>query len=1105
MKRYYITNGILHPEKSGLYTDMGDVFEIADDQKKIVIPESVQGIAHGCFERNTAIQTVILPKGLIAIDAWAFRGCSALEEIEIPEGVSRLRERLFNHCTALRKVTLPSTLTVIPNHIFEGCIALKEIEIPEGVRSVSSGAFQGCTALERIAIPSSVFAMDWNALKDCTALREVVIAEGMESIESSLFENCGSLEKIVLPQSIRMISYQAFKNCKKLRHLEMPGVRNLNFNIFEGCEALEEIIVNEECALGANAFEGATIPTKVQNGIVLSMDGRIAFGLAEENKEEITEIVIPEGVTHIAGAAFSVKNCRNIRQVRLPDTLKSIGVNAFTGCRMEEILLPAGVCVIGEQAFLFCSELKKAVLNEGLHRIERSVFSECRQLQEVTIPSTVTMIGSSAFENCLNLEKLSISEGITSIGKGALKGCDKLPSHILPESIRRIFLWENTYEFVPDGKVDSELSKDGALHELMRFFKPKVIAQLIIHQKGKQTVEEISKGMGQGGGKIDLSAVCKAICAEITVLKKKAFDSAVSFYTDHAEKLSADDIREFIAVLEKKKAIKNIEALQANAVIQNKLSEANDTPAAAQHPMEASLPERIAAAFRNETLATIRKAGRDLRANKQIPDGIIYADGTPVSDDMFALLVKAAQADIQKISPIAEEGCREIIELVEAFDADAFGRALHQIADEQMYRKNIALVALMCIYGDEKLIAKLTFMHLKWNEWSEWRKEGKSLYSAFPNWVLYSPTREALVFADKKKALDRYAEIHHTTESALRSKLLADFGFDEKGVRVFRAGDAEIEASLNPDASVQLYNRKTGKVIKSFPKKGEPNDGEAFAAWKKQLATVVKSRIKMLKDIFINGNMYSVDAWQEENCSNPIYAALAKGVVWGAYDKDGAYRFSFRLNESMETVDSDGEAVELEENVCVSVLHPVDCEWAEIKAWKEVFSMIAQPIEQLDIPVRLPDANTLISRYEGCMVNVGKLLHGMNGVEEEGTVTGGNDTVKVMTVHGYDYWGEYPVEEVLIDETIYANKRKYSTDILQMDNLLNPFAKAEAAIAERDIEQVRGMIKRGLIIRDNIQSMIARAADEGAVEISAYLINLSREWGMAEDEDDLSL
>ncbi len=1113
MKKYYITNGILHYEKCGLYNDTGNSFELADDQQELVIPEGVTWLAHGCFRNNGSIRRFVFPKSLEIIDGWAFQNCTALEEIVIPDSVSVADARgMFSYCTALKKVVLPTGLTAIPSDMFKGCTALREIVIPEGVRQIAVSAFQdcaslkkinipqnvriiggnafrGCTSLERIALPEGVTQIGWNTFEDCTALREVSLPEGIGSIDSKIFAGCTSLREITLPKSVRYIGWNAFFRCISLRRIEMNGVRDIDGAAFEGCGNLKELELSPELVLGYGMLQNIPCKTDELSGMRLSMDGRILMGICEEDaakKAKITEITIPEGVTHIADRAFGF-SYKKLEKVTFPTSLRSIGSSAFFDSALTEVILPEGVRVIGEGAFQRCRALEKVILPEGLSCIERQAFWECENLREITVPSTLNRVGKSIFYQC-----------------------DKVPSHILPDSIRQVMLWNRSsaYEFVPDGKLDAEPSKEGTIQGLLRFFSPRVIAQLIVHQKSKAVMEDISKGFAQSIGKIDLLAVCKAICTEIASVKKKAFDTAAAFYTDYAERLTAEDIRSFIAVLESKKALKNIETLQANAAIQNKLNAESDAPAAEQHPMESSLGERAEKVFEKETIATLRKAGRDLRTKGQIPDGIVYSDGTPVSDTAFAFMVGVCEGRLSIMDTfrsLRADGWQEVLPLIDALDQGAFHAAMHQMFDQKMYEKNAWLVALMCVFGDEKLLAKIISMKNKWADWYAWGSVGKELNRSIDHWTLHSPTREALVFADKNNRLAWYAQIHHTTESALRGRLLADFGFDEKGVRVFHAGDAEIEASLNPDASVQLYNRKTGKVTKSFPKKGEPNDGEVFAAWKKQLSTVVKSRVKALKEEFAQGNLRSYESWQEENCSNPIYSALAKGVVWGVYDTNGAYQLSFRLNDEMQKVDAGGEEVEIGEETRISVLHPVDCQWEEIKAWKEVFSLIAQPIEQLDVPVRLPDVQTLVSRYEGCTVNVGKLLHGMNGIEEEGTVTGGNDTVKVMIVHGWDYWGEYPVEEVLVNKKTFADKRKYSTDILQMDNLLNPFVKAEAAIAEKDISKVREMVGRGLIIRDNIQNMISRAAEEGAVEISLYLIELSRQWGMAEDEDDLSL
>lgn len=93
-----------------------------------------------------------------------------------------------------------------------------------------------------------------------------------------------------------------------------------------------------------------------------------------------TDIAIPDGVdvfetTMIADDAFF--NHSNMRSVKLPSTVKSVGASAFEGCSMlSTVMFPKGTETIGKKCFLNCSELNSAY-----------------------IPATVTEIGYDAFKN----------------------------------------------------------------------------------------------------------------------------------------------------------------------------------------------------------------------------------------------------------------------------------------------------------------------------------------------------------------------------------------------------------------------------------------------------------------------------------------------------------------------------------------------------------------------------------------------------------------------------------------------------------------------------------------------------------------------------------
>ena len=87
------------------------------------------------------------------------------------------------------------------------------------------------------------------------------------------------------------------------------------------------------------------------------------------------EIVVPYGVTEVAKDAFQGAS---IKGILLPDTLKSIGNDAFKNCQsMAVIHFPNGLEFIGERA-----------------------FQNCKALVAIVLPNSVKMLGAHSFQNC---------------------------------------------------------------------------------------------------------------------------------------------------------------------------------------------------------------------------------------------------------------------------------------------------------------------------------------------------------------------------------------------------------------------------------------------------------------------------------------------------------------------------------------------------------------------------------------------------------------------------------------------------------------------------------------------------------------------------------
>ena len=98
-------------------------------------------------------------------------------------------------------------------------------------------------------------------------------------------------------------------------------------------------------------------------------------------------------------------------------------------CRADktitEVRIPESVLTIGEFAFADCPNLTKVVIKGG-ETIGYSAFRGCRALFSLTLPDTLKTLDDSAFYGCTMLSKVKIPASVTTIGVDAFMGCDRL-------------------------------------------------------------------------------------------------------------------------------------------------------------------------------------------------------------------------------------------------------------------------------------------------------------------------------------------------------------------------------------------------------------------------------------------------------------------------------------------------------------------------------------------------------------------------------------------------------------------------------------------------------------------------------------------------------
>lgn len=134
----------------------------------------------------------------------------------------------------------------------------------------------------------------------------------------------------------------------------------------------------------------------------------------------------------------------DMEEIVLPAKLKSIGDDAFIFCRsMKSINIPESVQKIGLRAFFGCSSLKSMKLPIGITEIKSGLLSGCTNLTSIDIPYTTEEIGHNAFSKCTSLKSIELPYSLNNMGISVFYGCTALTSVTIPKNIRYI----NDYTF----------------------------------------------------------------------------------------------------------------------------------------------------------------------------------------------------------------------------------------------------------------------------------------------------------------------------------------------------------------------------------------------------------------------------------------------------------------------------------------------------------------------------------------------------------------------------------------------------------------------------------------------------------------------------------
>ena len=202
---------------------------------------------------------------------------------------------------------------------------------------------------------TGVKSHDWDA---ATGEGTVVYEGTVTELGSYALQWQGSMTALEIPEGVTTLGYQSVQCCYNLSSISLPkSLKQIKSDAF----------YYTAFANGKFIIDDLTWWCNIEFAGYDSNPLRYAKHIYSDKDTEITDLVIPEGVTRIGPYAFL--NCEAIKSVTFPSTLTSIGSNAFYQSGLENVVIPDGFTEIEESSFNGCSKLKSVTIPEGVTSI----------------------------------------------------------------------------------------------------------------------------------------------------------------------------------------------------------------------------------------------------------------------------------------------------------------------------------------------------------------------------------------------------------------------------------------------------------------------------------------------------------------------------------------------------------------------------------------------------------------------------------------------------------------------------------------------------------------------------------------------------------------
>lgn len=431
-----VFEGCLHLKTIVIPSGMSSIKDYAfyhcNSVDSIYIPNSVYTIGNSAFYGCSNLKKLSLPTYLSTIKDYAFAYCSSLNSISLPATLSVIPNFCFSSCTSLSSITIPGLVSTISAYAFDGCTGLNSIYIENSFPvdlTKFPAVFNNVNKTSCILnVPYGtkaryVTANQWN---EFTNIVEKSTGFFISSNKVELTYHPGSTASIDVKANV---AWTASSNRTWLTVAPASGTGD-NTLTFTSDNTQITTIRNAVVTLSApgSVSQTVTVIQKLAPKTVSISAGGLSTALTADELNSLSTLtvtgtmdardfkVLCDSMPHLADLDLSGASIAAYAGVTGTYPANTIPMNAFYNSsarygntNLKNIKLPLTISSIGANAFGDCSGLITVSIPSSVVSINGNAFYNCTGLKSITIPASVSFIGSYAFYNCRGLTSIIVN------------------------------------------------------------------------------------------------------------------------------------------------------------------------------------------------------------------------------------------------------------------------------------------------------------------------------------------------------------------------------------------------------------------------------------------------------------------------------------------------------------------------------------------------------------------------------------------------------------------------------------------------------------------------------------------------------------------------